>query len=107
HLEEQIRQSLTIPATILTTQSEKVSAYQESRAALAASGTVSLELAAANVPTVIAYKVSPITHFIIRRLVRVEYACLVNLLLDRAIIPERLQNACTPPQLAAALDGLL
>jgi lipid-A-disaccharide synthase len=107
HLEKQIQQSLTIPATILTTQEEKFDAYQESRAALAASGTVSLELAVAGVPMVIAYKINPITHSIIRRLVRVEYACLVNLLLNRAIIPERLQKACTPTQLAAALDGLL
>jgi len=104
HLEAQILEQFAVPATVVTTPCEKFAAYQESRAALAASGTVSLELAAAGLPMVIAYKVNALTWFLIRRLVKVKYACLVNLLLNREVVPERLQKDCTPPQLAAALE---
>lgn len=107
HLKAYILDQFTVPATVVTTPSEKFAAYQESRAALAASGTVSLELAAAGLPMVMAYKVNPLTGFLIRRMVKVKYACLVNLLLDEEVVPERLQGDCTPPQLAAALEPFL
>lgn len=105
HLVDQIQKQFTLPVTIVTTPSEKFAAYKESHAALAASGTVSLELAAASVPMVIAYKVNPITHFLLRRLVKVKYACLVNLLMNQEVVPERLQGDCTPEKLASALEG--
>jgi lipid-A-disaccharide synthase len=105
HLKAQILDQLTLSATLVTTSAEKFAAYQESRAALAASGTVSLELAAAGLPMVIAYKLNPITHFLVRRLVKVKYACLINLLLNKEVVAERLQKDCTPAQLAIALEG--
>jgi lipid-A-disaccharide synthase len=107
HLRDQIQKQFTLPATIVTTPFEKFAAYQESQAALAASGTVSLELAAAGVPMVIAYKINPITHFLLRRMVRIKYACLVNLLMGQEVVPERLQKECTPENLAAVLEGLV
>lgn len=105
HLIDQIQQQFALPATIVTTPFEKFAVYHESEAALAASGTVSLELAAAGVPMVIAYKINPITHFLVRCLVKVKYACLVNLLIDQEVVPERLQNDCTAEKLATALEG--
>jgi lipid-A-disaccharide synthase len=105
HLAGQIKKQFTLPATIITTPSEKFAAYKESQAALAASGTVSLELAAAGVPMAIAYKINPITHFLIRFLVKVKYACLVNLLMNEEIVPERLQEDCTSQKLVVALEG--
>jgi lipid-A-disaccharide synthase len=108
HLVDQIQQQFTLPATTLvTTIEEKFAAYRESQAALAASGTVSLELAVAGLPMVIAYKLNPITHFLIRRLVKVDYACLINLLMNEEVVPERLQGECTPEKLATALEGFL
>ncbi|MCE3230130.1 MAG: lpxB [Alphaproteobacteria bacterium] len=107
HLKAQILDQLTLSATLVTTTAEKFAAYQESRAALAASGTVSLELAAAGLPMVIAYKLNPITHFLVQRLVKVKYACLINLLLNKEVVAERLQKDCTPAQLAIALEGFL
>ncbi|MGV8947751.1 MAG: lipid-A-disaccharide synthase [Candidatus Paracaedibacter sp.] len=105
HLAGQIKKQFTLPATIITTPSEKFAAYKESQAALAASGTVSLELAAAGVPMAIAYKINPITHFLVRCLVKVKYACLVNLLMNEEIVPERLQEDCTSQKLVVALEG--
>lgn len=105
HLADQIQQQFALPVTIVTTPFEKFAAYHESQAALAASGTVSLELAAAGLPMVIAYKINPITHFLVRCLVKVKYACLVNLLMNQEVVPERLQNDCTPEKLATALEG--
>lgn len=104
HLVDQIKKQFTLPVTIVTTPLEKFAAYQESKAALAASGTVSLELADAGVPMVIAYKINPLTHFLVRRLVKVKYACLVNLLMNQEVVPERLQGDCTPEKLIGALE---
>ncbi len=104
HLKSQILGQFTLPVTIVTTPSEKFAAYQESWAALAASGTVSLELAAAGLPMVIAYKINPLTHFLVKRLVKVKYACLVNLLLNKGVVPEYLQEDCTAEKLEMALE---
>ena len=103
HLKAQILEQFTLPVTIVTTPCEKFAAYRESRAALAASGTVSLELAAAGLPMVIAYKINPLTHFLVKSLVKVKYACLVNLLLNKEVVLERLQGDCTAEKLEMAL----
>jgi len=77
---------------IVTTTSERFDAFAAGRAALAASGTVSLELALAGLPHVIAYKVNAVSAFVLRRLIRTKYANLVNVLLNREAVPERLQE---------------
>ncbi|MEQ8196156.1 MAG: lipid-A-disaccharide synthase [Rhodospirillales bacterium] len=96
-----------VPTLLLEDEQEKYDAFAASDAALAASGTVSLELAMANTPSVIAYKVNPITAWFALRLVQVKFVNLVNILLDRLAIPEYLQDNCTPPQMAAAINILL
>jgi lipid-A-disaccharide synthase len=92
---------------LLTGQAEKYDLMAASTAALAASGTVTLELALAGVPTVVAYRLHPLTHSIARRLIRVKYASLVNLLRDESVLPEFLQDACTAAALAPAVGGFL
>ncbi|MFP5515302.1 MAG: lipid-A-disaccharide synthase [Alphaproteobacteria bacterium] len=86
---------------------EKYDAFAAAQAALAASGTVALELALARLPTVIAYRLNPITVALYRRLIRVKYVNLVNLMLDRMLVPELLQQDCRPDRLAAELGRLL
>lgn len=86
---------------------EKYDAFAAAEAALAASGTVSLELALARLPTVIAYRLNPVTVALYRRLIRVKYVNLVNLMLDRMLVPELLQQDCRPDKLAAELGRLL
>jgi lipid-A-disaccharide synthase len=76
-------------------------------AVMAASGTVSLELAILNVPMVISYRVSPLTYFLGRRLIKVQYASLVNLVAGREVVPELLQDEAVPEKIADATLLLL
>jgi lipid-A-disaccharide synthase len=64
---------------------------------------VTLELAMAGVPMVVAYRMNPITAWVARRVVRVQYANILNLVLGRGAIPELLLEDCYPEALAAAL----
>ncbi len=75
-------------------------------AALAASGTVTLEVAAAGTPMVAVYRANPLTAFMVRRLIRVETAILVNLVSGENAVPELLQEGFTPEAAAAALSPL-
>ena len=85
---------------------EKRAAFRIARAALAKSGTVTLEVALAGIPMIAAYKVSPIDAFIVRRLVRVPSYILANLVLGENVVPEIVQEECTPERLADALVPL-
>lgn len=76
-------------------------------AALAKSGTIALECALAGVPSVTAYRANPISVFLLRRMIQVKYVNLANLLADRMVVPELLQEHCTPNRIAAALLPLL
>jgi lipid-A-disaccharide synthase len=76
-------------------------------AVMAASGTVSLELAILNVPMVISYRVSPLTYFLGRRLIKVQYASLVNLVAGREVVPELLQDEAVPEKIADATLRLI
>jgi lipid-A-disaccharide synthase len=78
-----------------------------SDASIAASGTVALEIALAGLPAVIAYKVAPVTAALLRGLMLVRYVNLINLILQREAVPERLQYQCTPEILAAEVEKLL
>ncbi len=86
---------------------EKHDAFAAAEAALVKSGTSTLELALAGVPMVVAYRVNPLSAAIAKRLVKVRYAGLVNLLAGREVAPELIQDRCTPPILEAALGRLL
>ncbi len=92
---------------IIVDGSEKYGAFAAAQVAIAASGSVALELAAARLPTVTAYKTNPITAWLTRRLVRVRFANLVNLMNDREVVPEFLFEACTPENLASAAERLI
>lgn len=99
--------SLPFPATVLDTAPERYAAMLAGEVALAASGTATLELGLAGTPTVLAYKVNPLTAAIMRRLIRTPYVGLVNILQQREIMPEFLQENCTADRIAAALLPLL
>jgi len=97
----------TFRAIVLTDSDEKFDSFAAADAALAASGTVSLELAMAKTPAVIAYKVSPISAWIAKKLVRLKYVSLVNILTDREVVPEFLLENCRTHLIAPKLLGLL
>ena len=87
-------------------QPEKLSAFGAANIALAASGTVSLELAAAQTPMVIAYKMNWLTAAIMRRLMRVDTVTLVNLVSETRVVPEFLMENCTAEAVAQGLTTL-
>jgi len=86
---------------------DKHDAYAAASVGLIKSGTSSLEVALAGVPMAVGYRVNPITAEIVRRLVKVRYASIVNLLADAPVIPEYIQQDCRPEALAARLEALL
>ena len=94
-------------AIVIEDPAEKYDAFASCSAALAASGTVTLELALAGVPHVIAYRVNPLTALIVRLAIRTRFANLINVLLDRPIVQERLQGDCTADILAADVLRLM
>jgi len=75
------------PAIVVRGEAEKYAAFAASNAAIAASGTVALELAMAKVPHLVGYRLLPLTHWQLRRIVKVKYAHLLNLILDRPVVP--------------------
>lgn len=87
--------------------SQKYHAMAACDAALAASGTVALELGMAGIPMVIGYRLNTLTGLVIKRLVRVKYVCLINLLLDRAAVPEFLLSDCRAGLITPEVDKLL
>ena len=82
-------------------------AFAAADVAIAASGTVSLELAANAVPMVIAYDMHPLTMWLMRRMARVDTVTLVNLVSETRAVPEFLGGRCTPDLIAPALLGLI
>lgn len=99
--------SLPYPAIVLDRADERYAAMLAAEAALAASGTATLELGLAGTPTVLAYKVNPLTAAIVRRLIRIPYAGLVNILQKKRVMPEFLQQDCRADLIAPALKALL
>jgi lipid-A-disaccharide synthase len=104
---QQATQSWTPQPVLVTEPQDKYDAFAASAAALTKSGTSTLELAMAGVPMIVTYRVNPLSAAIARRLVTVRYASLINLLAEREVVPELIQEACTPDRLAAAMRTLL
>jgi lipid-A-disaccharide synthase len=113
HRASQVREATAgwaVKPRIVVDSADKWAAFRKARAALAASGTVTLELALAGVPTVAAYRLSMI-EAVVARLIRLQARLpsfiLANLVLGENVVPELLQEACTPQTLADALLPLL
>jgi lipid-A-disaccharide synthase len=96
-----------VRARVVTDPAEKYAAYRAARAALAKSGTSTLELALAGVPMVAAYRVSWLEEQVARRMITLPTVILANLVLGEQVVPEFLQGDCTAGRLAAALLPLL
>ncbi len=92
---------------VLSEKSQKDAAIRFATAALAKSGTGSVELSLAHLPTVIAYKVNPLSAWMLRRMIQVDFVNLVNIILNREVIPECLQQECTPRFIEERLLPLL
>jgi lipid-A-disaccharide synthase len=91
------------PLDILEGDNDKFASFDAADVALAASGTVTTELALSQTPMVVGYKLGWLTYALARPFIVAKFATLVNILLDREAVPEFIQEKCTPDALAAAL----
>jgi lipid-A-disaccharide synthase len=110
HLADHIRgetEGWSIAPRIVVEPQQKWAEFRRARAALAASGTVTLELALAGVPTVLAYRVALIEELIVRATIQVSMVGLANLILGDKAMPELLQRQATPENLAGALAAII
>ncbi len=85
----------------------KFNVLRSSIFAVAKSGTISLEICNAKIPSVIIYKMGMINFFIVKMLVKVKYANIINIAADEEIIPELLQSKCNPKNIFSTVDKLL
>jgi lipid-A-disaccharide synthase len=99
--------SWKVAPKIVIGEQEKRAAFRIAHAALAKSGTVTLELALAGVPMVTAYKVGAVEAWIMRRAIKVNSVILANLVVGENVVPEFLQEECTPEKLSRALREVL
>ncbi|MDP3978002.1 MAG: lipid-A-disaccharide synthase [Pseudomonas sp.] len=102
---EQMLVGRDLPLSLLDGRSHDALAACD--AVLIASGTATLEALLYKRPMVVAYKVAPLTYLILKRLVSSAYISLPNLLAERLLVPELIQEAATPEALAQALAPLL
>jgi lipid-A-disaccharide synthase len=88
---------------------EKIKSYilKKSTFAVAKSGTISLEICNANVPSIIIYKINFINFFIVKMLVKVKFANIINIAADKEIIPELLQEKCNAKNIFNKVDEFL
>jgi lipid-A-disaccharide synthase len=110
HLQEAVAEGLkgwTIVPRVVIGEQEKRAAFRIARAALAKSGTVTLELAISGVPMVTAYRAGSVEAWIVRRAIQVPSVILANLVVGQNVVPEFLQEDCTAEKLAPALAEVL
>ena len=110
HLQDEVAEGLKswpIQPRVIVGEQEKRAAFRMARAALAKSGTVTLELALAGVPMVTAYRTGAIEAWILLRVIDVKSVILPNLVVDENVVPEFLQQECNPETLATALREIL
>ena len=110
HLQEAVSEGLKdwkIAPRVVIGEQEKRAAFRTARAALAKSGTVTLELALAGVPMVTAYRTGAVEAWILIRAINVKSVILANLVVGENVVPEYLQQDCTPENLVPALRDVL
>ena len=110
HLLDAVREGLKtwkVAPRVVVGEQEKRAAFRIARAALAKSGTVTLELALAGVPMVTAYRTGAVEAWIVIRAINVKSVILANLVVGENVVPEFLQQDCTPEKLTPALRDVL
>ena len=92
---------------VISDEKIKFSILKKSLFAVAKSGTISLEICNARVPSVIIYKLNMINYFIIKMLVKVKFANIINITADEELIPELLQSKCNPKNIFNTVNKFL
>jgi lipid-A-disaccharide synthase len=92
---------------VVSVRNQTYALLLQANAACVTSGTATLETALFGVPEVVCYKGSPISYQIARRLIKVKYISLVNLIMDKLVVKELIQDELTPDNLRRELEELL
>ncbi len=105
---EVVKHDHQIPNCItISDHEEKRKLLQICEAAIVKSGTISLEVAALKAPAVICYKINPLSHWMIRKMIKIDYANLINISADKEVIRELIQDECTSDNIAAEMLKLI
>lgn len=107
---EDVRHQLdgwSVPHRVLDGGVDRLASFRVADVALAASGTVTLELALSGTPMAVAYRANPLTAALVRRLIKVRHVAIPNILLGREVVPEFIQEDCQPDKITAGLAKLL
>jgi lipid-A-disaccharide synthase len=100
-------EDIDVPHIVFTGQQERYNAFQISNFAIAASGTVTLELTFFGIPHVIAYKFSAVSNQFIKRLATTKYANLINILANKLVIPEFVLDNCRDDLISSKVLDLI
>ena len=92
---------------VISDEKIKSRLLKQSMFAVAKSGTISLEICNAKIPSIIIYKMNKINFFIIKALVKVKFANIINIAADEEVIPELLQSKCNSKSIFNTVEGLL
>ena len=95
-----------LPVTLTEGIEDKRGAFAASDMALAASGTVTYELAMAGVPMVIAYRISLMSYVVVKPIVKIDHVSVINIVLGREVAPEFIQQKCNAKDIAGGLIAL-
>jgi len=107
-VEESFYNELLAPyANVSTVVNKTYKLLSEAKAAIVTSGTATLETALFNVPEVICYKGSSVSYHIAKRLIKIKYICLVNLIMDKEVVKELIQDEMTAANITKELNELL
>jgi lipid-A-disaccharide synthase len=90
-----------------TFSTDRLKAFAVSDCALAKSGTNTLEIAASGTPQIVGYKLNPVSFFLLKMMIKVRFASLINIISDREIIPEYIQSEFNEENLVYAISELL
>lgn len=98
---------LTVNTPLKTIYNSTYDLLQSSRAALVTSGTATLETALFNIPQLVCYRTSYVNYWIAKKILKIKYISLVNLILDHEVVLELIQGECNPKRLELELRNLL
>jgi lipid-A-disaccharide synthase len=110
HLQEAVAEGIKawpVQPRIVVGEKDKQAAFRIAHAALVKSGTATLELAVAGVPMVAAYKAGAVEAWVMRNMIQVNSVILANLVIGENVVPEFIQQDCTPQKLVPSLREVL
>jgi lipid-A-disaccharide synthase len=107
HLAESLQELFGDSCTIVVDQDEKENVFRNADVALVKSGTSSVEMMFYDIPCVVLYKTSWLTYQIMRHKIKVQFISICNLVLNKMVMPEFIQSACKPSNIAESINDLL